>query len=153
KLESAQWGPEGGPRPKEGEVLAARRLALRSGRAMLAMLSGVTLTLEGPVELDLVTIDRVDCHRGKLRTHVPEGAEGFVVSAPGAAVVDQGTEFALNVERDGTSRMMVFEGEAEAVLLDRSGAPQRSQLVEVSQAVQIDPETGHIDATPARSET
>src|SRR4051812_18411405 len=87
--------------PVEGEILAARRLRLRAGGATLTFLSGVTLTLEGPADLDLVTIDRVFCRLGRLRARVPEGAEGFVVASPGSAVVDMGTEFGLNVEADG----------------------------------------------------
>ena len=100
------------------DVLAAGRLRFRSGRVTLSMFSGVVLTVEGPADLELVAIDRVFCRRGRLRTRVPEGAEGFVVASSGSAVIDMGTEFALNVETDGKSQVMVFEGLAEAALLE-----------------------------------
>ena len=61
--------------------------------------------MEGPADLELIAIDRVFCRRGRLRTRVPDGAEGFVVSGPGSAVMDLGTEFALNVEADGKARV------------------------------------------------
>ena len=85
----------------------------------------MTLTVEGPADVDLVSLDRVFCRRGKLRARVPEGAEGFVVASVESAVIDQGTEFGLNVGADGKSQVMVFEGQAEAALLDASGAAKR----------------------------
>lgn len=147
KLVDARWEPAGGPPLAVGRPVAAGRLRLRSGLATLAFVNGVTLTLEGPADVDLVSIDRVFCRRGKLRTRVPKGAEGFVVASPASAVVDLGTEFALNVEDDGRARVMVFEGSAEAALLSDSGAPRRTQLVERSKAFDLDPQSGRIKET------
>jgi hypothetical protein len=152
KLDGALWEPVDGPAPAERDVLAARRLRLRSGRATLAFLSGVTLTLEGPVDVDLVSIDRVFCRQGRLRARVPKGAEGFVIASPGSAVIDMGTEFALNVEADGRSRVMVFEGAAEAALLDTAGSPEQTQLVERSKAFELDPRTHRIEEADPRPE-
>jgi hypothetical protein len=148
-LADARWDPSDGPDPAEGRAVAAGRLRLRSGRATLAFVNGVTLTLEGPADVDLVSIDRVFCRQGKLRARVPKGAEGFVVASPSSAVVDLGTEFAMSVEDDGHARVMVFEGAAEAALLSDSGAPRRTQLVESNRAFDLDPGTGRIDAAPA----
>jgi hypothetical protein len=149
-LDGARWDPSGGAPPSSGELLGARRLGLRSGRATLVFLSGVTLTLEGPADVDLVAIDRVFCRRGRLRARVPEGAEGFVVASPESAVVDLGTEFAVNVDADGRSRVFVFEGLAEAALLDRGGSPKLTQIVERSKAFDLDPRTGRIAEADAR---
>jgi hypothetical protein len=102
------------------------------------------LTLQGPADLELDSIDRVFCHRGRLRVRVPDGAEGFIVAAPRSSVVDLGTEFALNVEEDGKARVMVFEGEAEAAVLGAADTSERSRLVEQSKAVELDPRTGDI---------
>ena len=117
----------------------------------LGLLSGVTLTLEGPADLELLSIDRVHCRRGKLRTYVPRGAEGFVVSTPGSAVVDLGTEFGLNVAEDGKARVMVFKGEAEASVLNEAGAPVRSQQVNERRAFAIDPRSGQIEEAAVHS--
>ena len=87
-----------------------------------------------------------------LRDRVPEGAEGFVVASAGSAVVDLGTEFALNVETDGKARVMVFEGLAEAALLDRTGSPTPTQLVAQSKAFELDPHTGLIAEAVAHPE-
>lgn len=149
-LDAPRWDPTGGAPPAVGEVLGARRLGLRSGRATLVFLSGVTLTLEGPADVDLLAIDRLFCRRGKVRARVPQGAEGFVVASPASVVVDRGTEFAVNVDADGRSRVFVFEGLAEAALLDPEGSPKLTQIVERSQAFDLDPRTGRIDEAEAR---
>jgi hypothetical protein len=151
QLAEAEWEPGPGQRPSEGDLLAAGRLALHSGRITLGLLSGVTLTLEGPADLELLSIDRVHCRRGKLRTYVPRGAEGFVVTTPGSAVVDLGTEFGLNVGDDGKARVMVFKGEAEAAVLNDAGAPVRSQQVNERRAFAIDPWSGQIEEAAAHS--
>jgi hypothetical protein len=152
QLDRAEWEPGDGQRPAEGDILAAGRLTLRSGRITLALLSGVTLTVEGPADFDLLAIDRVHCRRGKLRTRVPDGAEGFVVSTPGSAVVDLGTEIGLNVARDGKAHVMVFKGEAEAAVLNAVGSPVRSQQIEEHHAFEVDPQSGQIEEAVARSE-
>jgi hypothetical protein len=143
-LEGARWEPEDGSPPAQGDVLAPRRLRLRSGRATLGLLSGVTLTMEGPADLDLVAVDRVFCRTGKLRARVPEGAEGFVVTSATAGLIDLGTEFALNFDADGRSRVMVLEGAAEMALLDAKGVPQLTQLVEQKKSFELDPRIGRI---------
>jgi hypothetical protein len=150
ELAAARWDASAGTPPTAGQMLGARRLFLTSGRATLAFASGVTLTLEGPADVDLVSIDRVFCRQGRLRARVPEGAKGFVVASPGSAVVDLGTEFGLNVGADGRARVFVFEGAAEAALLDAEGSPKLTQIVERSKAFELDPRSGRIDEAEAR---
>lgn len=152
-LEGVVWEPGEGRPLAEGDIQPAGRLRFRAGRALLSFFSGVTLTLEGPVDIDLVAADRVFVRRGKLRARVPHGAEGFAVACLGSAVIDLGTEFALNVEADGRSRVMVFEGSAEAALLDAEGTPEQTQLVERSQAFDLDPHAGRIMQADAKPET
>jgi hypothetical protein len=149
KLDAVRWEPAGGPDPTEGGLLGAGRLRFRSGRATLSMLSGVVLIVEGPADLDLVAVDRVFCRRGRLRTRVPEGAEGFVVSGPGSAVMDLGTEFAMDVESDGRARVSVIKGEVEGAVLNAAGIPQQSQRMEQDKAFEINPRSGRIAAIAA----
>jgi hypothetical protein len=147
KVEDVRWQVSDRLHPSLGTVLAPGRFRFESGRATLSFFSGVTLTLEGPADIDLVAMDRVFCRQGKLRARVPKGAEGFVVSSPRTAVIDLGTEFGLNVEADGNARVMVFEGLASAALLDAAGDARRTQLVEKNKAFAIDPHTGRIAGT------
>jgi hypothetical protein len=153
QLARAEWEQEGGRKLSVGEILPASRLVLRSGRVTLALLNGVMLTLEGPADLELVSINRVFCHRGKIRAWVPVAARGFVVSAPKSDVVDLGTEFGLNVDADSKARMMVFKGEANAAVFVPSGSAQRNRYVTEHRALEIDPLRGQFDEAEARSES
>lgn len=146
KSDGAQWAP-GGADLAEGSAVPGGRLRLKSGRATLALFSGVVLSMEGPADLDLREVDRVYCHQGKVRARVPAGAEGFVMLAPGSAVVDLGTEFALNVV-DGKVDLMLFEGKAEVSVLNAKGHTLRSELLEGQKAVNVDAGAGRIREAP-----
>ncbi len=150
KLSDVKWETPNGQGPAEGELLSSGRFRVRSGQAILVFLNGVTLTLDGPADIDLVSINRVFCRQGRLRARVPKGVEGFVVASQGSAVVDLGTEFAMNVDSQGKSQVMVFEGAAKASLLDAKGFPSRTQRVDESKQFDVDPNAGHIAETQAR---
>ena len=146
RAEGVRWEMDGGRNPKEGDVLPRGRLQVVEGRATISMLNGVTVVVEGPADLELLSIERIACNRGKLRARVPEGAEGFVVSGPGTAVLDLGTEFGINIKPNGKSRGRVFQGEVEAAVLGTSGALWHSRLLEEANgAFEIDPGSGSIE--------
>jgi hypothetical protein len=152
KLGAAKLEAGEGPAPAEGDVVQAGSLRLASGHATLMLFNGVTLTIEGPVDLELVSDERVYCRKGVLRARVPEGAEGFVVASDGVSVVDHGTEFALNVRADGKVQVMVFEGAAEVSTFDARRARGRSQRIEPFQAYEADPGSGEIRRSTAGPE-
>jgi hypothetical protein len=145
KLDRVRWEPTGEPHPSEGDVVAAGHLRFQSGRIVLSMLTGVVLFVEGPADLELVSDARVVCHHGRVRVRAPGWAERLVVSGPGSAVVDQGTEFGLNIAPGGTSRTRVFQGRVEAAVTGADGVPQRTLIVKESQAFEIDPRAGRIE--------
>jgi hypothetical protein len=137
---------------REGSVVRTGRLRLREGRLTLAFFSGVSLTIEGPADLELRAADRVFCHQGKLRVRVPRGAEGFTIVAPGYEIVDLGSELAVNREPGGQSRVMVFEGEAAVSVLGKDGRSIRGALVERRRSVEVDPDGGRIQEVPPQPE-
>ncbi len=145
-VEDAAWDGAYSLRPGPGQGVSAGRLRFLSGRVTLAFLSGAVLAAEGPAEIDLLSPDRVSCRFGRLRVRAPRGSEGFTVSAPGYAVVDLGTEFGLDVPREGPSRLAVFEGKAELSLLKEDGSTVKSALVGPRTALEIDPATGSLRA-------
>ncbi len=151
KLNNIEWEPTEDPRPSVGDVLGAGRFRIRAGRAVLSMLTGVLLDVEGPADFELLSSDKVHCHLGRIRARVPAGAEGFLVLGPSSAVVDLGTEFGLNVGADGKMRGQVFKGQLEAALLSPTGTPQRSYSLNAARAnatkaFEIDSRAGRIDA-------
>jgi hypothetical protein len=151
KAEDVRWEPGTNATPVEGEVVTAGRLRLKSGRLTLAFFSGAALTVEGPADLELLAADRVFCHHGKLRARVPRGAEGFTVRAAGYEVVDLGTEFGLNLEPGGKSKVMVFEGAAAVSVLGKDGRSVRGAMLEGQRrSVEVDPNAGAIQEVPPR---
>jgi hypothetical protein len=150
KLKGVEWTTEG-VSLKEGSIVRTGRLSFHSGRLTLAFFTGVSLTVEGPADLELRTPERVFCHRGKLRARVPRGTGGFTVLASGCEVMGLETEFGLNLEPDGKANLMVFEGEVTLSVVDPTGRPVHSAVVEEPKAVEVHPDTARIQdvATPA----
>ena len=65
RLEAILWETGEHLVPGEGSILMpGDRFRLRAGRVSLSFFSGVTLTLEGPADLELFAMDRVFCHVG-----------------------------------------------------------------------------------------
>jgi hypothetical protein len=142
-LDGVEWEPGSEPLGVGG-VVTSGRLRFRQGRLTLVFFSGVSMTVEGPADLELLAAGRVACYRGRLRARVPRGAEGFTVLAPGMEVLDLGTEFALNLDEDGKSRVMVFQGEAAVSVLGKDGRSVRGQLLPRRSSIEVDPDAGGI---------
>jgi hypothetical protein len=151
QLDGVQWENEG-ENPRQGDVVTPGRLRLRAGRLTLAFFSGVSLTVEGPADLELLAANRLFFRCGKLRARVPRGAEGFTVLAAGCEVVDLGTDFGVNLEPGGKSRVMVFEGEASVSVLGKDGRSVRGALLERQRAVEVDPHACRIQDIPPQPE-
>lgn len=112
--------------PVEGDALAAGPIHLESGLVQIEFFSGASVIVEGPAQLDLKSSWLIECQRGRLRTFVPEPAQGFTILTPEYQAVDLGTEFALSVNEDGHSELHVVDGEVR--IDDFTG--QKIQLLE-----------------------
>ena len=88
-------------------------ISIRSGLVEITYGSGVRVTLEGPADFDITDTVSGHLNHGKLVAAVPKGAEGFRVQYRDGAVVDLGTEFAMDVKADGPAEVGVFDGEIE----------------------------------------
>ncbi len=144
-LEStAQWGAQQKQRPVKGDALSPSRLHLGGGHLTLMFMSGVLLQMEGPADIELLTVDHVICHQGKTRAQVPKGAEGFRIETPHGTVTDLGTQMGVNVAEDGKTRMAVFEGSAEATLQQPGQDAVRTLVVKATQAIEMLSNTGEI---------
>ncbi|MFD2257427.1 LamG-like jellyroll fold domain-containing protein [Luteolibacter algae] len=103
---------ENAPSLPDGALLPTGQLRLESGIAQLELFSGVTLTVEGQAEFELISSMEMIVTSGKLRAHVPEAAQGFRVHTPNGEIVDLGTEFALDISA-GRSELHVIAGEVQ----------------------------------------
>ncbi len=101
-----------------GQELQSGRLRLISGIAELQF-SKVTVSMEGPVDIELISAERCRLHSGSIVGSVSEGGEGFVVETPGAEIVDGGTKFGVFVDKVGHARLDVLEGKVDERRLGR----------------------------------
>ncbi|MCM2371254.1 FecR family protein [Aporhodopirellula aestuarii] len=95
-----------------GQELQSGRLRLISGIAELQF-PKVTVSMEGPVDIELISAERCRLHSGSIVGSVSEGGEGFVVETPRAEIVDGGTKFGVFVDNLGDARLDVLEGKVD----------------------------------------
>src|SRR4029077_7698758 len=96
---------------------------LRDGMVEIEYASGAVLVARAPATFNLVDKSCVRLEDGQLAAHVPKAAVGFRVEAPGATVIDLGTDFAVQAARQKDSEVHVFKGE---VLVDLRGEKGQS---------------------------
>ena len=85
---------------------------------------------------------------GQLAANVPEAAQGFTIDSPKAAIVDLGTEFALNVTESGKSQVHVYEGEVESSLLGDDGNTLLNASLLEDDSIEIDASSDSINDLP-----
>lgn len=115
--------------PRQGDILSPGVLKLKSGLIQVEFYSGARLIVEGPADFDIESVASVICREGKLRSLVPPRATGFSVLTPKFEVVDLGTEFAVDVTRDGQSRVHVFDGKVELYGPDGNRGPEPAEVL------------------------
>ncbi len=124
KAANCSW--QGGVLPtEEGAKLRTGRLRLQEGLARLKFTSGAELTLEAPVDIELLSPMLCRLHRGTVVAKVPEQAQGFTIETESAKLVDHGTEFGVHVDgHGGRTNVLVFDGIVD-VEQKQSGEVQR----------------------------
>jgi hypothetical protein len=75
--------------------------------------SGVELNLEKGSVLDLLGANEARLISGKVSALVPEVAIGFILHTPSSEILDLGTEFAVQVDDQGSTEVEVLVGEVE----------------------------------------
>lgn len=132
RIESASW-ESGQTLPQVGEEIGSRRLVLGSGLVELKFARGAAVIVEGPADFEVRGSQHAFLHRGRAVTRLPKGTKGFVLDSPRGRLIDQGTEFGVNVTPSGDTEVHVLEGEVEAV----ANAQKRSLQLTVNQAARI----------------
>src|SRR5262249_20890693 len=109
---------DGHDSPEPGERFAAgRTLHLASGLVEITFDVGVRVILQGPATFGIESAKRARLTMGKLTAEILRpSARGFEILTPGAVLVDQGTEFGVEVAPGGGSRVHVFKGEVDVTL-------------------------------------
>ena len=99
-----------------GDWLKPGEIILKSGNLELAFDSGSRVLLQDSAIFQVETENRAFLQEGKITAYVPPEAKGFVVNTSESAIVDLGTEFAVNVDRYQKTDVVVFDGQVEVSL-------------------------------------
>lgn len=114
----------------DGSQLVEGVYSLQSGVAELRFDSGVTLLIEAPAQVELLSRERAKLNVGRVVTKVPEQAVGFTLVSAAATFVDLGTEFGVEVTASGDALVTVLEGEV-ALVRDKAINSGRSQTLHI----------------------
>ncbi len=92
------------------------RVRLRQGLAAVRLLSGVELTLQGPLDLTFESANGVEARleRGRLLVWVPPRANGLIIRTRELEAWDIGTVFSVSADATG-SALLVFKGQVQVM--------------------------------------
>jgi hypothetical protein len=124
--ENARW--DGEPFDSEGNHVASGPLRLAEGSAQITFASGAIVAIHAPVEIEILSADRVFLRSGRITPYVPSPAHGFTVVSPSGEIVDLGTEFTVGVDATGRTDVFVIDGEVDVASghgLTSGDAPRR----------------------------
>ncbi|MDO5554105.1 MAG: LamG-like jellyroll fold domain-containing protein [Planctomycetia bacterium] len=102
------------PHYKRGQQLQNSRLVLESGLVKLQFQSNAQMIVQGPAELLVQNHNAVYCSSGKLSATVPPEAVGFEVNTPSSKIVDRGTEFFVEIDKE-QSDLEVVRGQVDCL--------------------------------------
>jgi ferric-dicitrate binding protein FerR (iron transport regulator) len=111
-------------------------LKFDSGVVDLFLSNGVELLVEGPADVQFVSLRKVMARQGKLAARVAPGATGFSVQTPHAHVIDRGTAFGLSVDANSRTVVVVYDGKVDLDVLGDRGQPRRR--LETGEALSVD---------------
>lgn len=122
-----------------GEAITERHLRLDSGILEVTFSSGAVLSIEGPAKLRLDSPMKCFSHHGKLAANCPPSAHGFMVRFPGGKVVDLGTEFAMETQPEGKTKVHVLSGEVVVSVTDDDENVLKERNLKRNTAVELNP--------------
>ena len=137
-----QWYVENRGQPSTDRIYAGETLRVNVGELSLEYEHGTVVTLQAPAIYELHDRMNSRMHLGSIRARIAKGAEGFSVITPMARVIDQGTEFGVNVNDRGSTDVAVFSGAVDVESgADRKIASSKPQRLITGEALRLD-ETG-----------
>ncbi len=131
----AQWD-EASSSQIRGKTVYPGQLNLISGASSLQMRNGATVSLVGPVSMRIDSEMKVFLSRGKVMAEVPHTIKGFTIETVAAAVVDRGTRFQVDANKDGGIEVAVFDGAVD--VQPPSGGSAIKTCLRQQEAAQID---------------
>lgn len=119
---------DGTPAPVIGAQLDRQALALTAGFAELEFDSGTLVVIEAPAQFEPLDALSMKLTAGRVAVRMPKGRNGFVVDCPSVQVLDEGTEFGVEVAATGSTIVQVYEGRVAANLKQADTGPRARRL-------------------------
>ena len=116
-------------------VQPGESLKFERGLVNLFLDNGAELLIEGPADVDFVSLEKVFARKGKLAARVSPSAIGFSIETPHANVIDRGTSFGLSVAEDCRTDVVVYEGMVDLDVLGDS--PHSRRRLERGEAMSV----------------
>ncbi len=122
---------------------------LEQGLVKLVYEQGVDIVVEAPAEF---TVEKqgLTLKYGQLYSTVGLAGQGFYIACPNARYVDLGTEFAVSVNKFGSSELHVLLGKVE-MAAGLMGKSMCTRIVHEGNAMAFDNTNGKIDSIALRS--
>ena len=95
---------------KEGDYLQNSFLTLKKGVIEVSFFNGTQLTIQGPAQVKLNSLQEVDLKYGLISAVIPESASEFKILTSGGAIQSSVSKFGVNVSERGEVETHVFEG-------------------------------------------
>ena len=130
------WG-EGQSPIAVGTRLGPRTIRCASGTFKLVFDDGVRVALEGPADLRILSGKRILASRGRITAHVDGRAKGFAIETPNTLVVDQGTEFGVEIDALGRTDVVVFRGIVDLAHAEPAARPDPIRRLEQGEGMRV----------------
>jgi hypothetical protein len=137
---------------KNGDRLWTNHMPLCLDRGIVNIQydDGVEVLIESPAKF---TIERSGIYfeYGRLFSHVSKSGLGFMVETPTARFIDQGTDFGVQADVNGSAELHVFKGKVQ-LFAGSDGNAKSSQMLTENKAVRYNANTGITETVPIRTE-
>lgn len=135
RVDQARWNLP--TPPATGATLHPGTVNLTTGTLALDLVDGQRVTIQAPARFELISTREMLLHHGNAALRMESEGPTYIIRVPGGAVVDLGTEISLNVDTKGISEVRVFEGLANASVVDSAGRTREERLLRVGESVRI----------------
>ncbi len=117
--------------------------SIDNGLLKINYIQGVDIIIEGPAVFLCKDQNSIRLISGKAYTRVSQGATGFTIITPSCDVIDLGTEFGVNVQKNGNAIVQMYKGKASVVSRSAEQIAE-SVILKDKQARLVQKSTGRI---------
>jgi len=121
-----------------GTALRGEGHEIKAGMVEFITARGARVVIEAPASFRFESAQRLHLMHGRVAADVPPAAKGFTVVTPAGDAVDLGTKFGVDVPREGTPEIHVFQG--EVIARPKSGG--KHQSLRDGEAFSLEPGSG-----------